>query len=236
MSQTHSDPSDYHRIAELVESGEYFIESRKWFCRMYLSVYTQHIYSLILALTVIITSFIIYTLAQGNYEIQHIPFAIYATDPTEKFPKISALNNGKEEMMISVARYLVSHYVKLRETYEPTFSENDKLTSHLEKIRKLSSRQVYSDFVSFVDPNSNPSSPILRYRDNVTRKIEIKKVHFTPYLSKPDGAIIEYAATEIINNTVVNTRDFAVEVIFDVNIIKNLHKVDISVLSYKYAI
>ncbi|MDZ5761099.1 VirB8/TrbF family protein [Lyticum sinuosum] len=225
----------YHLISQKLEDGSYFSDAQKWFAQKYLFVYTQHIFSVILVIVFMINSALIIIASQMNYEVKKIPFSIYAIDPITKFPRISALSDKDEDMVVSVARYLISYYTKLREEYNPIIStDSSSYNTYLNKVQKLSSRQVYNDFLNFIAPNSNPESPVLQYRDIITRKIRIKKVEFLPYLFKPDRAIIYYFTENTLNNQIVDRNEFQVEILFDISIKSKMHQVEMSILRYQY--
>lgn len=106
---------------------------------------------------------------------------------------------------MSIARYMLSYYVKTRESYNPLKISPSNWLEYISKIRNISSRKAFNEFQSYIDPSLNPDSPIVLYKDTSERSIEIKSVMFHGNKLEPDSATVFFNATEKSRNDSVTT-------------------------------
>lgn len=188
-------------IAKMIDSGEYFRDAKEWYAAKYLYPYTQRIYIGIIAGILIVFTTVIFKTALIDNTKERYPFPIYAEDEVKYFFKIKPISAGAEPVAISVARYFASIYVESREQYDfKIINDKENWKEMLRKVRELSSRKVFSDYVDYIDTSTNPDSPIIRYKDFTKRKIEIQKVEFPKISNNPASAKIYYKAIEITSN------------------------------------
>jgi type IV secretion system protein VirB8 len=64
------------------------------------------------------------------------------------------------------------------------------------KIRALSSRKIFSSYVDYIDTSRNPDSPIILYKNNVKRIIEVEKIVFPKVSNSPEHVKVYYKAIE----------------------------------------
>lgn len=180
-----------HIIAKYIENGQYYKDAHEWYASKYLSIYPMRAFTLliILALTMAICGMTyIYRL---NVVSKKFPFPIYAYDETKYFPFIKPLAKEKEPISISVSRYLLKKYVEFRENYNYRDQIGEQKEILIKKIQALSSRKVFRHYIDYADPESNPMSPLVLYKNKATRKIEITNVVFVGY----NQAEVYYTAT-----------------------------------------
>lgn len=183
-------------IQRYVDSGQYFEDAKTWYAGKFLMPYTERAVVLFLGLWVVAGTYLLMKTTVKDFEIKEYPFPIYALDQVKYFPYIKAISEIKEPINISVARYLASDYVKLREGYW-SFDYLDENKDFLEKrIAALSSRRMYREYLNFIDPRLNPDSPLIKYKNQVQRNIAIKLVELSGAPGFPERAVITYTATE----------------------------------------
>ncbi len=187
-------------ISQNVENGTYFKEAREWYIDNYLHPYTQRLYMTLVALSSLFFAFLIASVTLSGYWVQRYPFPVYFDDQIASFLHIKPLARGKESVNISVARYLITHYMQNREGYKPAELSEEAWQNKLNKVRALSSRSIFSTYINEVDPSQNPDSAVIRYKTHTKRHIEIEKVKFIENNVVPVAAKVYYKAVEITKN------------------------------------
>lgn len=227
-------------IQRYVDSAGYFTDVKEWYAYKYLLPYTLRSYIILILLGVIISFYIMYQLVKQDAELKYVPFPMYAYDTVRYFPNIKPLSDVKEPINISVARYMASQYVKFRESYQYSDFEGENMQNSLSRIKTLSSLKIYRDFADYVDPEENPDSPIIKYKDKTRRVIEIKSVELFGQYDLPERAKVVFEAIEK-SKTSQDTTTWMAEINFkmldlekkDENGRSNLSFTVISYLTYK---
>lgn len=211
-------------IAEYLESGDYYKDARAWYCNKYLSISFQR--SIILVITSIITFVFLgmcYTYSL-NVVSKKYPFPIYAYDQTEYFPHIKPLSNEKEPISDSISKYLLIKYVEFRENYKFSDYVGQNKDIQIRKVQSLSSRKVMKQYVDQIDPESNPNSPMVIYKNNAIRKVKVSKIE----LVGSNQAEIYYTAALYdsreggVTDNVENTSQWKAVIIFRLSDISNV--------------
>jgi len=216
-----------HAISLKIGNGEYFQEARKWYFDKHLFVKSNHTYFFIIALILCFSSYVALKIAMINYEPKTFPIPLYFNDATTSFLEISPLSKEGDSINVSIARYMLSYYVKSRESYNPLKISPSNWLEYISKIRNISSRKAFNEFQNYIDPSLNPDSPIVIYKDSVERSVEIKDVMFHGNHSQPDSATIIFDATEK-TRTNSSTTSWRAEVEFnmpDMNTVFEDHRV-----------
>lgn len=183
-------------IAEAINSGEYFKDAREWYAYKYLYPIKHRYYGLIIgAITLCFALLIMKSALLDDIQLKY-PFPIYINDQVHDFSQIRTLAHGQEALPISIARYLASEYVSVREQYHYDDLTKTRWESRLKRTMALSSKKIFSDYIDSVDPAKNPDSPLLRYKANARREIQVKSVKFPKGNRAPELAKIYYQATE----------------------------------------
>ena len=184
-------------VAEQIEGGQYFVQAKKWYDMIYLYPYTQAFYTLMMLLLLLSSVIVAIGILNMQYTSKKIPFAVYADDQVSFISYIRPLAVSYENTNISIARYLAEYYVKLRETYSPGLLDEGAWQNFFERVQATSSRRVFSEFVRYMDTQSNPMSPVLLYRTNVERMISVTYSVFPEgHYNKPDHVTVYFKATE----------------------------------------
>ncbi|KKB96129.1 VirB8 protein [Candidatus Arcanobacter lacustris] len=138
----------------------------------YISPVVEKCYALLLAFVFVIAA-AAELIFVNNLYVDNIRFVVPITlDDTIDFqPVIKVLNSpiiGNVDPYEVVAEYLVSNYVKVRESY----SYHD-LEDQLKKIENNSTKHIFKEFYDSISLN-NPNSPVLLYQRSANRIIKIK--------------------------------------------------------------
>jgi type IV secretion system protein VirB8 len=183
-------------IQRFVDSGKYFEDAKQWYASKYLFVYSLRTYVIIFFVVIAFATKIMYDLFEQESSLKLYPFPIYAYDTVNYFPKIKPISTVKEPINVSVARYLSGQYVVFREgyTYNDFQGENRIILNN--KIRSLSSRKIYREFLDYVDPSLNPDSPQIKYKNKITRTINVLNVELFGKYELPEGAKVTYETVE----------------------------------------
>ncbi|MDF3047150.1 MAG: putative type secretion system protein [Candidatus Midichloriaceae bacterium] len=208
-------------LKKSIKEGIYFKDALGWYAAKYIFPFTQRASFLVLCGIILVGALISINAARNSFESTKIPFPIYAKDQVKFFSIIKPLSKGEESIDISIARYFIGKYVTLRENYNHLdFSgENRGLTQN--KIKALSSSQVYSSYQEYMDPNQNSDSPITKYKNQTTRLVKIKEILMQAPAGYPESAVVTFTATEK-NNLNVTSQEYQAELSFMMN---NMEKV-----------
>jgi type IV secretion system protein VirB8 len=185
-------------IAEHIDSGKYFEDARDWYISKYVMLFSIRALYAIIALIIGISAHVIFDSARQDYTVKQYPFSIYAEDELKYFPLIKSIARKKEPINLSVAKYLASQYVELRENYKFSNQVGEEKDKLLMKISSLSTKKVYRDYLNYMDPNLNPDSPLVVYK-NVTQRIVSVKEITSPNNKNviPDNIEVKFEASEI---------------------------------------
>jgi type IV secretory pathway component VirB8 len=176
----------------------FFDRAKEWYKIKYLAEWQFLCFIIIIFLILIPAGYTTYKVTAAYYKPQSVPFAIYFDNNVESYPNIRPIVEQKHETIsISLARYILSQYVIMRESYTRELLQEKNWNTMFEHMQHLSSRRVFDDFVRFMDTRENPDSPVLQYHFAGDRKIKILSVVFD-HQEKPTAATIYFNA--IIKN------------------------------------
>ena len=165
----HPRPEDYVEIADKVRTGEYFFEARKMFdVSVHDPMAERYMYLFITVISLLVFMIALHA-AQALYPLQsQVPIMFYANDVTEDIPRIQRLQAYKDENPgEAVLRFLVKHYVEMREEYDiVTFDRNTS------GIKSQSTEDVIREFQAYISLR-NPEGPINLYQRHSRRIIEV---------------------------------------------------------------
>lgn len=189
--------NDNAKARELLKEGKYFDIAFEWYAGKYLYPMTARSAALVLLLGIIYSVWSLIDLNFKEFQQKVYPFPIFAVDQTLYSPSIKPLAPKREPMDVSVSRYLAQKYLEYREGYRPQdFSDEFNRKTLTDKIRAISSRKVFKEYENFINPDSNPTSPIIIYRNQTQRLISVARIEMKGESNRPDYAVIYYTATE----------------------------------------
>lgn len=183
-------------LHQQIENGEYFERARNWYADKYLAVDTQT-FALSLCLIVILIGgyFSIDSMMDKYFAIKY-PIPVYVDDQINFRLNIKPLTRGSESIDTSVSRALLTRYVINREEYRYNGVNLDIIQEKFASIRSNSSRRIYTNYLNYMDPQKNPDSPILKYKLQTERMIEILSVNFPKGIDRPEFAKIMFRSVE----------------------------------------
>lgn len=163
---------DYIEIADKVRSGEYFREARKMFdIDIHDPMSDRYLYILFILVS-LVTVFISYEAYTSFFPLRpRVPFIYVTYDIVEDRPMVKTLvDYHGEDANVALRRFLVKHYVKLREDYSaPIFDRNHNA------VKSLSTPDVFRAYELFISP-LNPESPVSLYHRSMARTINIVSI------------------------------------------------------------
>jgi type IV secretory pathway component VirB8 len=200
-------------IKVMVKDGSYFRDALEWYTSKYIFPFTLRASILVLSAILLIGLLISVDAAKTSFVSMKLPFPIYAKDQVNYFSIIKPLAYKNDSLDMAISRYFIRKYVELRESYNfVDFSEgNEELTFN--KVKALSSHQVYDGYKSYIDPDANSDSPIIKYKNQIERVITIKDVKINSPHGAPEGATVAFTATEK-GRLGVKSKDYEVELSF----------------------
>ena len=165
-----------------VKSGQFFAEALDWYNQIYIYPVIQR--TSLISIT-IICIFINVTAYYALYKflplIKKFQVGVVNPDETEYYAEVIKLHDPVLTEKEVVFEYMAKFYVTSRETY----SFND-LQRNLDVVKNMSSKQVYENYSKYMNIN-NPSSPILRYRQEASVTISNPQFIIEPGDPKKTG-------------------------------------------------
>lgn len=165
-------------IKEYIESKEYFRDARNWYNWKYILPMTHRVWLFYVAIAV---GTILFTLAININKLlpirQKLTYAInVVSDIREGETQAQVFEmqdtEGTNAPFRFIATKLVRNYVESREDFDYS-----KIRKQFEYIRASSTRLVFKRFYNYMSVN-NPDSPVMRYQQVATRKINVNDIKF----------------------------------------------------------
>ena len=120
----------------------YYDEALDWFFFKYVNINIYVRYTLIFTIIFVLAAFVIYKTARLNKEAVNYPFPIYFDNEVEYYPKIQSVGIKNENINLSIARYLITNYIKTRGEFDYNSLNPEKLNERLNYINNVSSLRV----------------------------------------------------------------------------------------------
>ncbi len=162
----------HNELREYINSGEYFLDSRKWYYNKYISPISHR------SLLLVITSFLLLLLIILAINInsllplvRQLKYAIYVSGGAEKIANVRHAISMNTPLN-SILKIMIEGYVSQRERYDYT-----DLEKQIKYVHKTSNRVSFNQFYNYLNID-NTNSPILRYQQEAKRYINITKTVF----------------------------------------------------------
>ncbi|HLD77062.1 MAG TPA: VirB8/TrbF family protein [Rickettsiales bacterium] len=177
-------PSEYFEfVKDSVENGAYFKDALNWYFLRYVNPLCDRT---LMGFAAIISCIALYFLTQiisGIFPlIEEVPIVIRDHDSSTLRPMIIELKAQEINKEISadelVAKYLVTTYVKNRESYDYRNSDVSAVNNKFNYIKNNSSYGEYKNFQLFMS-RENTTSPLNNFGRNIYSTVEISSIIFT---------------------------------------------------------
>lgn len=173
-------------VKTAVNDGSYFKDAMDWYFFRYISpICDRTILIFVSALAAVVTYFL-WLMIKGAYpQVVKDPMYVRSKDQSLYRSKLVALkpnggfDNNKEVRSVDEAflQYMLTNYVKERESYDLKKAEVPYIRKKLEKIRNNSSAEEFRGFQAMMD-QENPNSPINFLGRNISRAVNIESLKF----------------------------------------------------------
>jgi type IV secretory pathway component VirB8 len=157
-----------------IESGAYFATSRQWYSELYHTPIAQRSYYIIIIMLSLLNGYFAVKSFLEVFPIRVIvPFVTYSSNLWEEIPRIQRITNEEsEDKNVSVMKFLLTSYVKSRESYDlPLFELRYR------SVWSQSTKDVFDDYKKQIDA-SNPYSYYQLYTNRSRRIIEIDSLDY----------------------------------------------------------
>ena len=202
--------NERQEIGRKVRDGSYFSDALGWYNEKYLYLVTERSMMFMFAVAAVFALIPISSLfIKTSDPIIRVPFPIYVADSTEHYSVIRPLEAVDESPQMAIAKYLIQDYVKSREEYIYKNINADSLRNLLKKIKFSSSKQVLNEYVGYIS-ESNPYSPLVRYKYYTNRYIDIQSISFLGGDQMSGKAKVIFEAKEVANDGIANTNKWEV--------------------------
>jgi type IV secretory pathway component VirB8 len=177
----------FEEIKASVEDKSYFKDALDWYFFRYVTPICDRTLLIFGAIIAAVVLFFLFQLIQGTFPlVERPPVFVAADDPSISFPNIVSLKPKKgtesydQEIKTvdeAVAKYMLSLYVKERESYDFSKAEAEEVNRKFNYIKTLSSADEYRNFQLIMSPD-NPDSPIKNFGYPITKNITVESVRF----------------------------------------------------------
>lgn len=183
-----SDTSDSsHKVAEKIDSGEFFRESMRAYDISYHDDMTDRYFFIgITCIAVLIFLLSVSAIIAMHPLSKEVPFIYTSNDIVEDYPKIKPLGERDEDPNYLLQRFLVTNYVQLWEEYSVDTVERNE-----QGIASQSTEDVLAKYRNSVDPR-NPQSPIKQFQRNAVRKVDPVSYELLPAADGAERMVVNY--------------------------------------------
>ncbi len=169
-------------IKSSVKDGGYFKDALNWYFIKYVNPICQRAILVFSTVIAAIVLFVLIELIQNSFPlVEEFPLIIKSKDQSLYFPHLVALKSKeKKEVMTvdeSIAKYLLSIYVKDREGYDFSKAEISDVNKKFSRIKNTSSVDEYRRF-QIIMSRDNPESPINQFGKDVLKQVDVTSVVF----------------------------------------------------------
>ena len=186
-SQNSTGDEEYSKfIKSSVDDGSYFKDAVDWYFFRYLSPICDRTLLIFGAIIAAVVLFCLVKMLQSAFPlVQKIPIFIQAENQALYFPSLVELKPKKDSKNYdpaitsvdqAILKYLLSIYVKDRESYDYSRSEINDVNKKINRVRNVSSADEYRAF-QLIMSKDNPDSPIQQFGKNVVKTVEIESVN-----------------------------------------------------------
>ncbi len=194
---------EYKDFAAAIEDGSYFVQARKWYDVVYMSLMPERcFYIMLTSLAGIVVLLSLLALARLLPISPTEPLLFPMKNVTRDVPVISRIRTSRHQPVNdALQRYFLEQYVQKRENYS-----FDTVQSAFRFIKYYSDEGVLKTYRRYIDPTS-ARSPINRYERTLTRDIDVLRVR----INRIDGETedwqkkTDYIATVLFDAYVIGT-------------------------------
>ncbi len=158
-------------IAARVRSGEFFREARLVYHQRYHDLMTERYLYLSVTGVSLCISLMAFVAVNLFFPLKtNVPFIYTTRDSVSDLPRMRLIGNPGEDANLSLRRFLVENYVRMREEYRVEWLErNDG------GVISQSAPDVAAEYRAWMDPR-NPDSPVTRFQRRATRSVRSVQV------------------------------------------------------------
>jgi type IV secretion system protein VirB8 len=215
-------PEESKELADKIRSGEYFTEAMKWYSLKYHSGIAERSFYIIITAVAIFTTWFSFQALVGLLPLEPtVPYLVRVQSELSERPEIRPLTSEQlPNANHALMAYYLKEYVRVREEFNPKLETEAgardfnirRMTLNFNRVRHMSSPQVYAAFRQLVNP-ANPRSPIRLYELRTRRAISIASYQFLNLASQPYKAMIRFDAV-VQNLRGVKKSQFIAEISF----------------------
>ncbi len=146
--------NEQQEVAELIRSGRYFDEARRWYQTMYLSPIAERCVFLLVAVVAGVIAIVGFLAVGGLLPITARPPVMIATPALDsEIPSIARLRARDKPLNAALAEFMVANYVVKRESYAA-----GEFAADMAFVRAHSDPTVLAGYDALYGPQ-NPRSP-----------------------------------------------------------------------------
>ncbi len=191
-------------IKEEVNNGRYFKDALDWYLFRYVAPICDRTMLIIGAILSVIICYIVFGIIKISFPLViKDPIIISAKDQSKYLPHLIELKPKSQKPNYdpyiknideAIAKYLITIYVKDRETYNFSKASIEDVNVKINRIKNVSSNVEFKNFQNFFS-EENPYSPIQNFGKNIKKTIDIIDFKFI----KDDRKKNENNLSKIIN-------------------------------------
>lgn len=208
QTETKEELAEYfEQVKSSVEDKSYFKDALDWYFFRYVTPICDRTLLIFGSIIAAVVLFFLFQLIKSSFPlVEKVPVFVAADDPSISFPNIVTLKpkKGKENydqelrtVDEAIAKYILSLYVKERESYDFSKAEAEEVNRKFNYIKTLSSAEEYRNFQLIMSPE-NPVSPIKDFGYPISKNITVESVKF--HRKKVHGfkdQVMEFVSIEI---------------------------------------
>ncbi|MBL0318907.1 MAG: hypothetical protein IPP74_06425 [Alphaproteobacteria bacterium] len=198
---------------EYIESGHYYEDARDWYNTRYiLPINERTQYIIFSAISLFLLAVMLFNITLLFPTETKVPFFSKVDNFAKQYSVITPLGDPGLTVNQSIAKYLISRYIKAREEYYPSNADIEKKFYFVHQNSSAPLFKVYQEHMS----TSDPDSPLLKYQLTSTRTIEILNIIFDENPQHPETMVVTFRAT-VNTNQVKETTNWQATLSFNLS-------------------
>ncbi|MCT4635717.1 MAG: type IV secretion system protein [Rickettsiales bacterium] len=202
-------------ISKHIKEGKYYEDARLWYVNRFVLPMSERTYLLI-----VMGVYIFALMVSWYYYVNTKPaepgitYMLPTNEISTTYAVINPVGSDKETPQIGINKYVISNYVKTRESY---YYDAKEIQNQLRFIQNTTVGTEFLKYKSMTSDN-NPNSPIMIYQDKYRRSIAVKKVDLIQSSSNTQQAMVYFqsdlknlASNRIVSQDFLATIDFKIE-------------------------
>lgn len=160
-------------ITDSIKGGQYFKDALDWYALKYIHPITQRIFLIIITTVSVVMAIVSVNVFFTFLPlVEVVPIVVDVENKARQQTNLKYIGKQEVDSDISLLKYITERYIEARENYIYKDVRDGNKLKYLKESSSRNEFDKYKDYISF----ENPESPILRYKKNAKRIVQVLEV------------------------------------------------------------